>query len=64
MIHTVCGIAGIALNPNRTLPDLRERLLAMREAMVKRVVFASSSSVYGNSPTLPKREDMPTNPLL
>ena len=38
-------------------------LIAAREANVKRVVYASSSSVYGNSPTLPKREDMPTNPL-
>jgi UDP-glucose 4-epimerase len=27
------------------------------------VVFASSSSVYGDSPTLPKDEKMPTNPL-
>ncbi|MEO8284983.1 MAG: SDR family oxidoreductase [Chloroflexota bacterium] len=38
-------------------------LLAAREARVKRLVFASSSSVYGDSPTLPKREDMPTQPL-
>ncbi len=30
---------------------------------MKRVVFASSSSVYGDSPTMPKREDMPTQPL-
>jgi len=32
----MCGIAGIALNPNRTLPDLQKRLLAMREAMFHR----------------------------
>jgi asparagine synthase (glutamine-hydrolysing) len=32
----MCGIAGIALNPNRTLPDLQERLPAMREAMIHR----------------------------
>jgi asparagine synthase (glutamine-hydrolysing) len=32
----MCGIAGIALNHNKTLPDLRERLLAMREMMVHR----------------------------
>ncbi|HYP19806.1 MAG TPA: SDR family oxidoreductase [Chloroflexia bacterium] len=38
-------------------------LIAARDAGVKRVVFASSSSVYGESPTLPKREDMPTEPL-
>ena len=36
---------------------------AARTAEVKRVVFASSSSVYGDSPTLPKHEKMPTNPL-
>src|SRR5229473_5538788 len=38
-------------------------LLAARDAAVRRVVYASSSSVYGNTPTLPKREDMPTNPM-
>ncbi len=37
-------------------------LLAARNQKVKRVVFASSSSVYGETPTLPKREDMPPNP--
>ena len=38
-------------------------LVASRDAGVKRVVFAGSSSVYGESPTLPKREDMRTAPL-
>ena len=38
-------------------------LVAARDAGVRRVVFAGSSSAYGNSPTLPKREDMPTRPL-
>jgi UDP-glucose 4-epimerase len=37
-------------------------LLAARGAGVRRVVYASSSSVYGDSPTLPKREEMPTQP--
>jgi nucleoside-diphosphate-sugar epimerase len=33
-------------------------LVAARDARVKRVVFACSSSIYGETPTLPKREDM------
>jgi len=32
------------------------------EGKVKRVVYASSSSVYGDTPTLPKKEGMKTNP--
>ncbi len=38
-------------------------LVAARDAGVKRVVFTSSSSVYGDTRTLPKREDMPPSPL-
>jgi UDP-glucose 4-epimerase len=38
-------------------------LLAAREAGVKRFVYASSSSAYGDSPTLPKVETQPTAPL-
>lgn len=38
-------------------------LLACREADVGRVVYASSSSLYGDSPTLPKHEEMMPNPL-
>ncbi len=38
-------------------------LVAARDAGVARVVYAGSSSAYGNSATLPKREDMPTAPL-
>ncbi|HKT80786.1 MAG TPA: SDR family oxidoreductase [Vicinamibacterales bacterium] len=38
-------------------------LVAARDAGVKRLVYAGSSSAYGNTATLPKREDMPTDPL-
>ena len=38
-------------------------LLSARDAKVKRVVYAGSSSAYGETPTLPKREDMPAAPI-
>jgi len=38
-------------------------LVAARDAGVKRLVFAGSSSEYGDTPTLPKREDMAPSPL-
>jgi UDP-glucose 4-epimerase len=46
-------------NVNATL----QLLVACREAGVKRVVYASSSSLYGDSPSLPKHEGMMPNPL-
>ncbi len=38
-------------------------LLAARDNQVSRVVFASSSALYGDSPALPKHEEMPVDPL-
>jgi nucleoside-diphosphate-sugar epimerase len=38
-------------------------LVAARDARVKRVVFACSSSIYGETPTLPKRETMTPMPI-
>ena len=38
-------------------------LIAARDAGVKRVMYAGSSSAYGDNPTLPKHEDLRTNPL-
>jgi nucleoside-diphosphate-sugar epimerase len=38
-------------------------LLAARDAGVRRVVFASSSSVYGDAPGMPRRESQPLAPL-
>ena len=38
-------------------------LVAARDAKVKRVVYAASSSAYGDTPTLPKHEGMTPNPI-
>lgn len=38
-------------------------LLAARDAGVRRLVYAASSSAYGDQPTLPKVEDMRPDPL-
>jgi UDP-glucose 4-epimerase len=38
-------------------------LVAARDAKVKRVVYAASSSAYGDTPTLPKHEDMKPDPI-
>ena len=46
------------VNANGTL----NLLIAAREANVKRLVCASSSSIYGDSPVLPKQEDMAPQP--
>ncbi|WP_207229613.1 SDR family oxidoreductase [Ktedonosporobacter rubrisoli] len=52
-------VASLETNINGT----QNVLLAARDAGVRRVVYASSSSVYGNTPTLPKHEEMPTAPM-
>lgn len=52
------------ITSNRSNVDASLQLLvAARDAGVRRVVCAGSSSAYGDTPTLPKREDMPTRPL-
>ena len=38
-------------------------LVAARDAQVRRLVFAASSSAYGETPTLPKSESMPPQPI-
>jgi nucleoside-diphosphate-sugar epimerase len=38
-------------------------LVAARDAKVKRVVYAASSSAYGDTPTLPKHEGMTASPI-
>jgi nucleoside-diphosphate-sugar epimerase len=48
---------------NANVTGTLNMLVAARDAKVKRFVFASSSSVYGDTETLPKVETMPENPL-
>lgn len=38
-------------------------LIAARDAGARRVIYAASSSAYGDTPTLPKKEEMIPNPL-
>jgi nucleoside-diphosphate-sugar epimerase len=52
-------VASLETNINGT----QNVLLAARDGGVRRVVYASSSSVYGNTPILPKQEEMPTQPM-
>jgi nucleoside-diphosphate-sugar epimerase len=52
----------IESNDNNTNSTLNI-LIAANRNKVKRVVYAGSSSAYGDSPSLPKVETMPPNPL-
>jgi UDP-glucose 4-epimerase len=72
-VHTVFHQAALGSVP-RSIADPRSThesnitgtlniLLAARELGVRRVVYASSSSVYGETEELPKREDMTPQPL-
>jgi nucleoside-diphosphate-sugar epimerase len=52
------------LGSNRANVDATVHLLiAAKDARVKRVVYAASSSAYGDTPTLPKHEAMIPNPI-
>jgi len=52
------------LGSNRANVDGTVNLLvAARDAKVKRVVYAASSSAYGDTPTLPKHEEMKPDPI-
>jgi UDP-glucose 4-epimerase len=52
------------LGSNRANVDATVNVLvAARDAGVKRVVYAASSSAYGDTPTLPKHEGMTPNPI-
>lgn len=57
------SIQNPAASHDANLTGTLNLLLAAREAGVQRIVAASSSSVYGNTPTLPKVETMTPQPL-
>ena len=55
------------LNPLETnhvnIDGMLNALVAARDAQVRRFVFAASSAAYGETPTLPKVESMPAQPI-
>lgn len=63
----LCSVARSVENPLRThdvnVTGTLNLLEACRKVGVRRMVFASSSSVYGDAAALPKEESMPTAPL-
>ena len=56
------SVAAPAKSHRANVDGTLQVLLAARDANVKRVIFAGSSSEYGDSPTLPKHEGMPVAP--
>lgn len=56
------SVADPALSNEINVGGTLNLLIAARDAKVKRVVFAASSSAYGDTPELPKRESMTPNP--
>jgi UDP-glucose 4-epimerase len=63
----VCSVPQSVIDPLAThavnVTGTLNVLEAARRAGVKRVVYASSSAVYGERPELPKREDQPAAPI-
>ncbi|RMF06657.1 SDR family oxidoreductase [Candidatus Woesearchaeota archaeon] len=63
----LCSVPRSVKEPEKTnrvnVEGTLKVLLAARDSGVKRVVYAASSSAYGNTPTLPKHEGMKPEPL-
>lgn len=57
------SIADPITSNNANIVATLNLLVAARDAQIKRLVYAASSSAYGNTPELPKVETMPSNPL-
>jgi nucleoside-diphosphate-sugar epimerase len=56
------SVADPALSNEINVGGTVNLLIAARDSGVRRVVFAASSSAYGDTPELPKRESMTPNP--
>ena len=56
------SLADPILSNNVNIDGTLNLLVAARDAGVKRVVYAASSSAYGNIPTLPRSETLPPQP--
>jgi UDP-glucose 4-epimerase len=70
VVYHLAAIPSVPRSVERPLESYRANVTATRAVLdaaaragVRRLVFASSSSVYGDAATLPKREDLPPNPL-
>jgi nucleoside-diphosphate-sugar epimerase len=63
MLSVARSVDDPALSHQANATATLSMLVAARDAGVPRFIYAGSSSVYGDTPRLPKREDMPTAPL-
>ena len=65
-LAALCSVARSLKEPQRTntvnIAGTLNVLLAARDERVRRLVYASTSSVYGDTPTLPKQEDQTPDP--
>jgi UDP-glucose 4-epimerase len=57
------SVADPVTSHNANITGTLNLLMGARDAKVKRLVYAASSSAYGDTPTLPKHEGMVPNPI-
>lgn len=70
VVYHLAAIPSVPRSVDRPLESYRSNVAATRamldaaaRAGARRIVYASSSSVYGDTRILPKREDLPPHPL-
>ncbi len=57
------SISNPLVSNNANIVGTLNLLVAARDQGIKKLVYASSSSIYGDSSILPKKEDLPINPI-